>query len=193
MKNLLSLCIIAGLLIIINQSLNAQEKKVANKLFYIELGGPGVIMSMNFDSRFNSNDRFGVGCRLGIGYGVEQFENIVAKFLKDFFIEEIQGNYFRNTTKRFYSIPAGVNYIIGKPNKASIFEIGAGVTFLTKKVMLFNYYDNDKSGNVIGHFTFGYRFAPVNGGISFRIDFTPIIGTMGDLCPMGSVSLGYAF
>ena len=192
MKKLLSLFVITGLLIIVNQPLTAQEEKVANKLFYVELGGPGVIMSVNFDSRFNSNERLGIGYRLGVGYGVEKFENVLVEFLKDVLIEEFGGNYFENVKKTFYSIPIGLNYVVGNPKKTSIFEIGTGVTFLSNKVSLYNYED-DKPGSVIGHLSFMYRFVPVNSGFSFRVGFTPIIGTAGDLCPMGAIGFGYAF
>jgi hypothetical protein len=34
---------------------------------------------------------------------------------------------------------------------------------------------------------------PVNGGFSFRIGLTPIIGTAGELRAMGAIGFGYAF
>ena len=73
-----------------------------------------------------------------------------------------------------------------------MFEVGAGATFLTRKVSLF-YYDVETPGQFIGHLSFMYRISPVNGGVSFRIGFTPVIGTSGDLYPMAGIGLGYAF
>ena len=192
MKKLFSLLAIAGLLLVINQPSTAQEKTEANKLLYVELGGPGVITSVNFDSRFKPNERLGLGYRIGVGYGVEKFEGVVVKFLKDILIEDSSSNCFENVSKTFYSIPVGLNYVVGKPKKASVFEIGAGVTFLTRKVSLYNY-ESEKQGYKIGYLTFTYIIAPVNSGFSFRIGFTPIIGTAGDLCPMGAIGFGYAF
>ena len=197
MRKLFLLLMVVSFLINLNQSLVAQEEKtVANKLFYIELGGPGIIMSANFDSRFKSNERLGLGVRVGIGYGVEKYENILIEFMKDVFLQDIDidrfGGYFDNVTRTFYSVPVGLNYILGNPEKASTFEVGAGVTFLTRKVSLYNY-EMEKPGHAVGHVTFMYRIAPVNGGFSFRIGFTPIIGTAGDLFPMGTVGFGYAF
>jgi len=179
MKKSFSLFVaIAGLSLTLNQSLLAQEESVVGKLFHTEVGGPGVIMSANFDARFNSKERIGFGYRLGAGFGYK-----------------LRDNYFLNDPppmRTFYSFPVGLNYVLGKPNKASAFEVGAVVTFLTRKVSLYNY-DVEKQGNVIGCVTFIYRIMPVNGGFSFRVGFTPIIGTAGDLFPMVAVGLGYAF
>jgi hypothetical protein len=86
-----------------------------------------------------------------------------------------------------------LNYVLGKKNSSHSFEIGAGATFLTRKISIFNLDNNENRGNFIGHLSFMYRIAPVDGGFSFRIGFTPVIGTSGDLFPMGGVSFGYAF
>ena len=168
--------------ITLHQSLQAQEDGITNKLFYAELGGPGVIMSANFDARFKK-ERLGFGCRLGLGYGVGDFKE-----------ERVyQGGYYDDYVRRtYYSIPAGLNYVFGKPNSSNTFEVGAGVTFLTRKVSLY-YYDVKEPGHAIVFLTFMYRVVPVNGGFSFRIGLTPIIGTAGDLYPMGSIGFGYAF
>jgi len=180
MKKLFALLVFAGLLLTLNQSLSAQEESVAGKLFYTELGGPGVIMSANWDARFKSNERLGFGYRIGAGFGIGQFYNYYSV------------DYYEQVTRTYYSIPVGLNYVFGKPNIASTFEVGAGATFLTRKVSLYNY-DIDKPGHVIGFVSFMYRVTPVNSGLSFRVGFTPIIGTAGDLFPMVAISLGYAF
>ena len=189
MKKLFSLLIVVGLLITVNQSLAAQEKSVARKLFYGELFGPGVVMSINYDSRINSNARLGLGYRIGVGYGFEKFDD---KFVEILFKNGIVNDFHKGVMGTFYSFPVGLNYVIGKPKNASAFEVGAGVTFLTQKVSMYNW-EMEKPGNVIGSLNFMYRLMPVNGGVSIRIGFTPIIGTAGDLFPMGAVSFGYAF
>ena len=176
MKHTLSLFAIAVLVMIVKQPLAAQEKNNAGKLFYTELGGPGVIMSAHFDGRFASNERLGFGYRLGVGFGYGSFED---------------QNYY-SVRRTYYSVPVGLNYVFGRPNIASTFEVGAGVTYLTRKVSLY-YLDAQEPGNVIGFLTFMYRIMPVNGGFSFRVGFTPIIGTAGDLVPSGAVGFGYAF
>ena len=182
MKYIMSLLSIVVLLITANQTLVAQEEKVAGKLFYAEFGGPGIIMSANLDSRFKSNTRHGFGFRLGAGFGLKKFEDKP---------NPISGGY-EEVTRTIYAFPAGLNYIFGKPTTASAFEVGAGVSFLSRKTSIYDY-GVEKEGNVIGFLTFMYRVMPVNGGMSFRIGFTPIIGTAGDLFPMGAIGFGYAF
>lgn len=182
MKKTISLCILMiGLSLTFNPLLLAQEE-IAKKLFYAEAGGPGLIMSVNFDARFNSNERLGLGYRLGVGFG---FGNVYEKNAN-------QWDYYDYDVKTYYSFPVGLNYVFGKPNSDHAFEVGAGATFLTHKVALF-YYTEEKPGHAIGFFTFMYRKIPVNGGFSWRIGLTPVIGTSGDLYPMGAIGFGYAF
>ena len=166
-------------------SLSAQEGKVVNKILYSELGGPGVLMSFNFDSRFDSQSRLGFGYRLGVGFGVGDYKKVTVYYENYPVIE--------TKNRQFYSIPAGLNYVFGKPNSIHKFETGAGITILTRKVSLYCYHDNYKQGNVVGFFTFMYRIVPEDGGFSLRVGLTPAIGTAGDLFPMGAVGFGYAF
>jgi len=191
MKKVLVLLAIFGLLFTLKPSLMAQEQyPVASKIFYAELGGPGVLMSINWDARFKSDTRLGFGYRVGVGFSIG-----------DFVEEEVKGPYgdyyyYNYVTRAYYTIPVGVNYVFGKPNSASSFEVGAGTTFLTRKKALFyydNYYGEDKPGHFIGTLVFMYRLVPVHGGFSLRVGFTPMIGTSGDFFPMGGISFGYAF
>ena len=189
-KPLVLLAVLVGL--VGNQSLSAQNEAVSGKLIYGELGGPGVFMSANWDARFKSNERLGFGYRLGIGFGLERFENKVLDFLREPYFNIYIRNENKEVTKTFYCFPVGLNYVLGKPNKISTFEIGAGITLMTRKAVLYTY-QLEKPGNVIGFATFMYRMTPANGGFSFRVGFTPMIGTSGDLVPMAAVGFGYAF
>ena len=183
MKTLLSsLVVVAVLSMTLNRPLSAQGTETANKLFYAEFAGPGVIMSANFDARFKSNDRLGLGYRLGVGFGYGDFDEK----------QKNQWGYYDRVTRTYYSIPAGLNYVFGKPDSPHTFEVGGGVTFLTRKVALY-YLNEEKPGHAIGFITFMYRKVPVNGGYSWRIGLTPVIGTAGDLYPTGAISIGYAF
>jgi len=172
------------LAVLLNQSLAAQENVVANKLFHVEFFGPGIIMSANFDGRFQSDTRTGLGYRLGAGFGTGDFysQGVI----------EIGGPYRDPDKRTVYSFPAGLNYIFGKPKKASSFEVGAGLSVLSRKVPIFSY-DADKPRSVIGYFSFMYRMTPADGGMAFRVGFTPIIGSSGDLMPMFAIGFGYAF
>ena len=177
------LVVIAGLLLTLNLSASAQEEQVAGNLFYTEIGGPGVFMSANFDSRFSSNGRLGFGFRLGAGFSIGDIQDS----------EPDRWGYYNTVTRTYYSIPAGLNYVFGKPYSSKTFEVGAGVTLLTRKVSLFYHGYERKPGNVIGFFTFMYRLMPLDGGFSFRVGLTPVIGTGGDMFPMGAIGIGYVF
>jgi len=169
--------------IALSLSLSAQEKKVANKMFFTEIGGPGLLMSANFDSRFTSQEQLGFGFRLGLGFAYGDFEEKAPN----------RWGYYEYVTRTYFSIPAGLNYVFGKANSPHTFEVGAGVSILTRKVSLFTYSYRDKPGNAIGFFTFMYRYLPENGGFAWRIGLTPTIGTSGNLFPMGAIGIGYVF
>jgi len=177
-KGIKKLVTISVTIWVFNLSLFAQEEHVSGKLFYTELGGPGVAMSANFDKRFDSNSRLGFGFRVGAGFG-----------RKNHAYYDFDGNYQGSLT--YYSFPVGLNYVFGKPNCFKTFEVGVGLSLFTQKVSFYNY--NEKDGNVIGFLAFMYRSMPLDGGFSWRIGLTPIIGTSGNMFPMGAIGIGYVF
>lgn len=167
-----------------NAQTNESSTAKAVKQFFTEAGGPGILFSANFDSRFKSSGRMGWGFRAGLGFTlVGQEKEIV----------QPGGNiYYSYRTRSVATLPVGINYLFGKPESANMFEVGAGVTVLTRKASILNYNDY-KEGNFLGHFDFMYRRQPIDGGFSWRIGFTPIINTDGDIFPLGAVGLGYTF
>ena len=185
-KLFLVIVAITGLTFTINLSLFAQKEKVANKLYYTEFGGPGLIMSANFDSRFKSNTQLGLGFRIGAGFGVGRFDDkqVVDPNTGDISYEKV--------ARSVYAFPVGLNYVFGNPKTNTNFEFGGGISLISREMSLYNY-EVKKLGQVIGYVNFMYRIVPVDGGFSFRIGFTPIIGTAGDMFPMGAISFGYAF
>ncbi|MCL2596532.1 MAG: hypothetical protein FWD66_02490 [Paludibacter sp.] len=165
---------------------NAFYSQIANKAIYAELGGSGVFMSFNFDTRFTKSNH-GWGGRIGVGFGINDF--------KEEYTDYSYGETYTDYNYRmhsYYTIPMQVSYVFGRPYSRSSFEIGGGVTALTRKVSLYNFNSN-KYGYLLGHMSFMYRIAPPRGGFSFRVGLTPIIGTGGDLFPMAAVSFGYTF
>ena len=161
----------------------AQEKKESSgpgqMSFYAELGGPGMLFSANIDGRFTKS-QLGFGGRVGIG----------------FVQSDTYGNNGYYKTQSIATFPVQLNYIFGKPSSVHAFEVGAGVTFTGKKIDLFN---NNYDGTnpevlsaVFGTASFMYRRQPKDGGFSWRIGFTPIIGS-GYIQPSGAVSVGYNF
>ena len=169
-------------------NLSIYESNLANKAIYAELAGSGVIMSFNFDTRFTKSNH-GWGGRIGLGFGIGSFEKEIDYSYSDGECGTYYGDY---ATHSYYTIPVEVNYIFGRRNSRHAFEVGGGITVITRKVSLYNY-DSDQEGNLLGHLSFMYRIAPPRGGFIFRVGLTPIIGTGGDIFPMIALSFGYAF
>lgn len=152
-----------------------------NRQFYTEFGGPGVIFSANYDQRFTAK-RTGLGFRIGLGYSTYQ----------QYYHES--GYYYGSgsLTKSLVTLPLGLNCVLGKATSSHAFEVGAGVTLLSKEVGMY-YYEDSTPGHVIGWATFMYRKVPVFGGFTWRIGFMPVVGTSGDIVPSAAVGFGYAF
>lgn len=167
---------------------NAQTPAtVVNKAFYAEGGGPGILFSANFDSRFKKEKRDGFGFRVGLGFTIADIETV-----------DTSGGFNRYDwkTSTIPTIPVAVNYLFAKPNNPNFFEVGAGLTFLTKKsdILTYNSWDEGgKQGNVMGNFSFMYRRQPVDGGFTWRIGFTPLINVEGDIVPFGAAGIGFSF
>lgn len=141
--------------------------------FYAEIGGPGILFSANIDRRFTKSN-LGVGGRIGLGFVTDDFGNM---------------NY--SEPKSILTVPFQLNYIFGKPNSVHSFEVGAGATFVGKKIDIFSYNDtNPKS--VFGTASFMYRRQPADGGFSWRIGFTPIVAGS-YVQASGGASIGYNF
>ena len=153
-----------------------KESSTPNKSFYAELGGPGILFSANFDTRFQ-NTPFGLGGRIGLGFVTAD----------DFYIGD-DYNYRRNTA---LTVPVQLNYLFGKTNSVHAFEVGLGFTYVSKQLDIFNYY-NEKGTNLFGTASFMYRRVPRDGGFSWRIGFTPLVGN-GNVQASGGASIGYNF
>ncbi|WP_295672096.1 hypothetical protein [uncultured Mucilaginibacter sp.] len=151
-------------------ALDSSLKTRAQNVF-VELGGPGLYFSANYDTRF-SKRRDGIGGRIGVGY-------------------------LDNYGSSFTSVPVQLNYLLGK--KSKYFEAGLGVTWVYFKapgnvysdIIYFNRTQGGKS-TVLGTMTFGYRYQPVDGGFSFRASFNPLFNSS-NFEPYGGLSVGYTF
>ena len=143
--------------------------------FYAELGGPGILFSANYDRRFKPSN-LGWGIRAGLGFVTS---------------DDYQGPYIGYKQRSVLTVPIQINHVFGKAHSPHTFEAGAGFTVLSKKIDVFNYYDNDRE-QLFGTFSFMYRRQPVNGGFSWRIGFTPLISSS-YIQPSGGASVGYNF
>jgi hypothetical protein len=134
---------------------------------FVELLGPGVTFSANYDTRFFKKHD-GLGIRIGIGYFVDEDLTLT-------------------------TFPVQINYLLGK--KGKFFEIGAGATYASLKdknggnTTVLSFGD---ASTVIGSLTFGYRYQPVDGGFSFRGSFNPLFNSR-SFVPYLGLSFGYTF
>jgi len=153
-------------------------KPASRNSFYAEGGSAGIMFSANIDHRFTESN-LGFGGRIGLGF-VTAYEYDTSSY------------YYRYGDQvSTFTLPVQVNYIFGKGNSPHTFEVGAGVTYVGKKLEIMNFY-GDKESQVFATFSFMYRRQPKDGGFSWRAGFTPLIAK-GYIQPFGGVGIGYNF
>lgn len=184
----------AFFLLLFGQIALAQDTETtpATQAIFIELGGPGLPYSFNYDFRFDKTRMDSWGMRLGFGgYALEG--------------------------DSFFSLPVMVNKLYGKGNH--FFEMGFGATFLAFKNEVYEYnncytdqngnyicnptsnsnsgtafiLDIDGSPSVMGVLNFGYRRVPTDGGFMWKINLNPIFNNNGFWPLFAGVGLGYSF
>jgi hypothetical protein len=145
--------------------INIVSAQTSAKSMYVELLGPG-IASINFDTRFSKTED-GLGGRIGIG-----------GFSSDGF--------------GVFTLPVGLNYLLGK-DKKNYFEIGAGFTYIHTKGDIFFGNSDEESSSSFGHLSFGYRLQPANGGFLFRAAIVPVFGKGYFVPYYAGIAFGYKF
>lgn len=145
------------------------EEFIKPKSVFLEVGGPGLALTLNYDTRFaDARDKWGY--RVGAGY-------------------------YNTGANWVASVPLQINYLygLGKQGGGSFAEFGAGTTFVrshgSSSGITFQF---DNITGFIGTGTIGYRFQQDNGGINFRIAFVPVLYDDG-LIAEGGFSIGYTF
>ncbi|WP_158824811.1 hypothetical protein [Mucilaginibacter lacusdianchii] len=132
---------------------------------FVELGGPGLLLSLNYDTRFlNRHD--GVGGRVGVGYLSIDKNSLL-------------------------TVPLQINYLLGKNGK--YFELGLGATFVKLRGNEDSFLSFDDASSVLGNMTFGYRYQPEDGGFHYRAGLTPLFNKSNFIPYFGSVGFGYTF
>lgn len=151
---------------IVQKDTTAAQTEVKAQNGFLEVGGPGLAISANYDARFKK-ERNGWGYRVGLGF-------------------------FSSGGNSVETVPFQINYLIGE--HSHMLELGAGTTFLNSKGTNVgnSKWEFDKVTGFIGTASIGYRFQPAHKGINIRIAFVPILDDDG-LIPAGGVSVGYTF
>jgi hypothetical protein len=141
---------------------------------FLELGGPGLALTANYDTRF-ANQRDKWGFRIGAGY-------------------------YNTGANWIATIPMQVNYLYrlgkkgsGKFAESSFLELGAGATFIRSQGSpngtTFQF---DDDTGFFGTATIGYRYEQQGGGINFRVGVVPTVSAYGFIV-IGGLSVGYTF
>jgi hypothetical protein len=173
--------------VIFSQNISPDAKtSIGKSSFIAELGGPGIVFSANYDTRFKQS-RLGLGGRIGIGF-VSAYDD---------YYDPTTGYYTGGEQQSAITFPVQLNYIFGKNNSPHSFEVGGGITYVTKKLNIMNFdsygsNNEDHRTQLFGTFSFMYRRQPVNGGFSWRVGFTPLVGS-GYIQAFAAASVGYNF
>ena len=141
-------------------------KHRSNRILFAELGGAGIAISINYDSRFKSGQKDGFGYRVGVGY-------------------------FAAGNNTVFTIPVQVNYLYGKDGK--YLELGLGTTFINSKGDNYSspVWEFDTVTGLAATATIGVRYEP-NKALNFRLGYVPIVSSYG-LINAGGFSVGYTF
>jgi len=149
-----------------NAAGQTQTTNFKQNQLYLELGGNGIIYSVNYERLLSEN----ISLRGGFG--------ITPGF---FFVEGT-----------FIDIPVTASYLIG--SERSKLEMGLGATFLaSSNVEVFGLDSGDQSLIILTGIV-GYRYISPSGFV-FRIFFTPLYSSEGDppFVPYFGLSFGFAF
>ncbi|HTI06985.1 MAG TPA: hypothetical protein VL832_00475 [Puia sp.] len=144
----------------------------ARQAIYAEIGGAGVVLSLNYDTRLTKKEG-GLGVRGGIGYSC-------------------------SSNPSFLTVPVGLNYLLG--GKGHYLEMGAGVSYL--HITNDHGYDylafankafyKDRTDLLFETLNIGYRRQSSTTGLNFRIGLAPIFGE-GVHGVGGYLGIGYNF
>lgn len=166
--------------------MKAQAQDEAVRSVFVEIGGPSLIYSFNYDFRFDKERLNAWGMRVGVGG-------------------------FKVADESLLTLPVQVTGVMGK-NK-NYFEVGAGLTFINYSSRYTVYgqpphpnnpteiTDKDydfileigETPSVLGTLNIGYRRIPEDGGFTYRVNITPLFNGKGFWPLFAGAGLGYAF
>lgn len=196
LKPLLALLLLVGSHSLHAQTLTTDSAKAAAKTdslkkiraedIYVEVGGAGWLFTLNYDTRFNKR-RDGLGFRIGTGY----FQHTQ---VRTFFAPgEVP---YTPAAQKYFMLPLQINYLLGKKNHFA--EFGAGATYTMyngggrSSNDLFPYAKPGNQFKLVNTLTVGYRYQPLKGGISVRVNADVLYSAI-FFVPTAGLSVGYTF
>lgn len=179
MNQVLKLSTLTFLLTLSSASYHAQAQEAvrssdfARNSIFLELGGNGLLYSLNYDHKFFDH----ASARIGGMYLPLSADD---------------PSTFDGRISMIF-VPIMANYLVGNGN--SRLEIGGGVTVVRVDgggTVENEQIDDFRGAGAVFTGTIGYRLQPRNGGFLFRIGFTPLFAPDGFL-PWAGLSLGATF
>lgn len=157
-------------------SFSQQIESRAKNTLYIEGAGVGGYGSLNyeriyfFSSPSNRSKQTAIACRLGIS---------------TYYLNDYTDNFNPEII-----LPLALHFLYGKSHKL---ELGIGQTFTSFVRADTNTFKPVRDIRNHTHFTLGYRYQPLKGGIMLRIAYTPMLEFNTDYTHWGGLAIGYAF
>jgi len=151
-----------------------EERPFRRSAFYIEALGQGILYSINYDHRLTPH----ISLRAGFTHWSLPFIFPTKIGMTGF---PIMGNYLSGKGSHHLELGIGaVPFIVTAPEQTTIF----GAEFKGEVL----------GALILGTTTIGYRYQPRDGGLVFRIAFTPLSPLSFEKVLLGGgISLGYAF
>lgn len=162
MKSLIFLFLFSLLTGIVSAQ-DTSEPAKKNSIFLEYFGNGSFYYSLNYDRIMLDKPSWKLAARIGAMYHRQKF---------DFFVE--------NGYRLRYNIPIEISYLRGKGN--NYLELGAGVTYLHEGYDSYVQtefglprigYIKHQNLNYFGRI--GYRYQKTNGGVFFKVGFTPSV------------------
>jgi hypothetical protein len=152
-----------------------EEPRKAHNVIFLELGGNGLVYSINYERLLDESD---FSLRVGFSY------------------ISIGASSGTSTAKAsIMTFPVLGNYYVGSRNHK--LQLGAGLTFMQITVSGGGNSSLVEASGFVPAPTavIGYRYIPARGGFAFSVGFTPFIIPSGDkvIYPWGGISFGGIF
>lgn len=147
----------------------AQDTTVASNAIYLELGGNAGYGSLNYERMILSKNKFQLSVRAGLS--TLKMVDYRDKFNPDIII------------------PVALNVTYGNNHKI---ETGIGSTY-TNMVNVGGNLSPERTSVLNGNLHLGYRYQKSNGGILFRVCYTPLFESFNSFRHWAGISVGYTF
>lgn len=154
----------------------SNEGTTKDHAVYLELLGGSSEIGVNYDARFNKHTRWGWRAGLGFAYS------------------ESSGCFDHSNSIRAWSVPFGINYLIGNKKNYLELELGASLGLYNGHYEEWTSEYHQATENKFGYFFFGdigYRHV-ANSGFLFRIGLNPLFNFGGEHAVYRVIGNSYA-